>query len=295
MNFPKFIVQNLYSFGNIILKDQTWDIVAASMNVTRDEIKYGWKCLRDLYRGRIKRVFNGNLPSNAPLLQDPLFKLLEVMCAKNMKIGAHSAIVKDPKSAVKNESESNDAGEEPEDAFSVKFDRNVKLQLISLVEQNDLIWNSENPESVPILSSLNFVLLIIFSITYRHLNLDKRDLIWDTIAEKMNFSKATVKALWTRLRNVYRGRKLRLMKGLMRQNSPLLREPVYAKLHKLLDGHMQLGKFTKTKKPALRKGTEPMELGAAVETGPFATMEEKVRLVEEVIKHELLWNSNHDE
>ncbi|EAT45837.1 AAEL002925-PA [Aedes aegypti] len=261
-------------FGNIILKDQTWDIVAASMNVTRDEIKYGWKCLRDLYRGRIKRVFNGNLPSNAPLLQDPLFKLLEVMCAKNMKIGAHSAIVKDPKSAVKNESESNDAGEEPEDAFSVKFDRNVKLQLISLVEQNDLIWNSENPE---------------------HLNLDKRDLIWDTIAEKMNFSKATVKALWTRLRNVYRGRKLRLMKGLMRQNSPLLREPVYAKLHKLLDGHMQLGKFTKTKKPALRKGTEPMELGAAVETGPFATMEEKVRLVEEVIKHELLWNSNHDE
>ncbi|XP_062537440.1 uncharacterized protein LOC134205837 [Armigeres subalbatus] len=262
-------------FGNCVLKDQKWDVIAARMKITREEVKYAWKCLRDLYRGRMKRVFSGKLATTAPLLRDPLFKLLDEMCTDNMKFGSHLAITSAKSQIVEHEKEleSNEALED-NDEFSVKFDKAVKLKLISLVEQHSILWDSEHAE---------------------HLNLEKRDQIWETIAEQMNFTKATVKALWTRLRNVYRGRTLRSMKGLMRQNNPLLREPVYVRLRALLDGHMQLGKFSAKAiaKPLCYQKRKEKEVNLDIESGPFPTLEAKVQFVQEVIKHELLWNSSH--
>lgn len=106
------------------------------MNVTRDELKYTWKCLRDSYRYRLKRVIKGTLESKSSILQDPLFRLLDEMCAENMKFRSRSIMVK----------KSEDSTEYEE--ILINFNEDDKQKLIAIVEQHCNIWNSNHLELV---------------------------------------------------------------------------------------------------------------------------------------------------
>ncbi|XP_062537444.1 uncharacterized protein LOC134205839 isoform X2 [Armigeres subalbatus] len=246
-------------YNNIVLKDRTWDAIAASMNVTRDELKYTWKCLRDSYRYRLKRVIKGTLESKSSILQDPLFRLLDEMCAENMKFRSRSIMVK----------KSEDSAEYEE--ILINFNEDDKQKLIAIVEQHCNIWNSNHLE---------------------YYNLTKRDLTWNTIAEQMRLPKPEVKTLWNNLRNLYRSRTSRLSKGIIDEKSPLLCDPIYVKLQAMFNDSERLKMVPEKKASGWYKATKPMDL-TAVESGPFTTLEDKIKLVQEVMRHELLWNSNH--
>lgn len=265
-------------FHNVAARDATWDRIAAKVNKTRDDTKYAWKCLRDLYRGRVKRKNQGLLPADAGCLQDPLFKQLELMCSGNMRFGSLSMPAERQSplpgaSQASVEELESDAAPEGNDAddYAAEGEGDENMKLLELCEKHKIIWHSRHPD---------------------HSNLEKRDLVWDTIAQKLNLTRAQVKATWTRLRNVYRCRTLRFLKGNIPKSSHLLRAPLYRKLDAMLKEHMQLGKYGGGIGRSV-DSEQPLEQLGRGNNEPFPGMEDKVKLAEEVIKHEYLWNGDH--
>ncbi|XP_065091298.1 uncharacterized protein LOC135712271 isoform X1 [Ochlerotatus camptorhynchus] len=270
--------QKHQDFHNAVARDATWNRIAVTLNKTREEAKYAWKCLRDLYRGRVKRLKQGLLHPEARVLHEPLFKQLELMFAGNMRIGPIPPVTGPPQPAaawkrsahMMDASESDEAPEGHGDGDTVEDEGDENMKLAVLCEKHQIIWNSKHPD---------------------HANLEKRDIVWDSIARKMNLTRVQAKAVWTRLRNVYRGRRLRLLKGNLAKNSHLLRDPLYRKLNTMLKDHMHLGKYGGGISKS--ESSEQTKDAGRGDAGPFPTMEDKVRLVEEVIKYQFLWNATH--
>lgn len=144
-----FHVSNIvcfYSFHNALARDTAWDRIAETVEVTREEVKYSWKCLRDLYRGRVKRLKQGTLRPNARVLHEPLFKQLELMFVDNMRIGSvkgsqQTSMVDVPKTC---DSDSDDATDG--DGCSSKIECDTNMRLAELCEKHKIIWNSKHPE-----------------------------------------------------------------------------------------------------------------------------------------------------
>ncbi|XP_058443720.1 uncharacterized protein LOC131425672 [Malaya genurostris] len=143
------------------------------------------------------------------------------------------------------------------------FDNEKKFQFAQICSNYDIIWNIQHPDYGKIV---------------------KKDRTWDEIAAKMNISKAEAKFQWFRLRGVYRGRHIRLMEGLVTSNDPILADPLYLLLKKMLSENMTIGKSSGV---SLSDEELPSKY--------FTSVDQKIKLVKEITKREVIWNSNHSD
>lgn len=167
--------------------------------MTRDKVKYGWKCLRDLYRGRIKRVIRGQLNRDAQILQDPLFKMLDEMCADNMRIGSTPTV--SIKTLIQHESDSNDA-----DDAVVENDRNENPIPNESAEESEDELEGGTDIKQEIESNSNYEFQIAFA--QEVLTLLKNDsstssCLWEQAGVNLELDSDTAKAHWNEMRQTY--------------------------------------------------------------------------------------------
>ncbi|XP_058818801.1 uncharacterized protein LOC131681783 [Topomyia yanbarensis] len=138
------------------------------------------------------------------------------------------------------------------------FENDRKLELAQICFDYEIIWNTRHPD---------------------HSSSKMKDATWDEIAGKMNISRAEAKYQWIRLRGVYRARYLRLLEGLSSTEDKVCSEPLYQLLEKMLSGNMKIGKSSGVSERRSNLFLNNVEL--------------RIRLLEEISKHENLWNTNH--
>ncbi|XP_058813939.1 uncharacterized protein LOC131677867 isoform X2 [Topomyia yanbarensis] len=236
-------------------RDSYWDQIAEQFNVTRAEIKFQWSRLRGVYRNRYLRAKRGDIASDDPLINEPLYKLLEAMLGENMLVGARGTRQTGQFKSYEQEAGMN--------KFRT-YDNEQKMQLAEVCRNHEIIWNSQHPE---------------YNIAV------KRDAAWDQIAEHFNVTREEVKFQWCRLRNVYRCRCLRAMRGLIRKDDPILTDPLYKLLETMFSENMQVGVRSQllSDNPVIK----PSDLKS------YGSIEQRVQLAEEISKHEMIWNMDH--
>ncbi|XP_058442986.1 uncharacterized protein LOC131425259 [Malaya genurostris] len=246
-------------YNNPTKRDTFWDRIATEFGVTRAEIKFQWNRLRGVYRSRIIRANKGDTASDDPLMNEPLYKVLDAMLGNNMQVGSRGGINK-RKSARQGTDYEHDGNSTRYPTLNLE----KKLQLAEICLSHEVIWNCQHPE---------------YSVTI------KREEAWDEIAKHLNITREEVKFQWGRLRNVYRCRSIRLIRGQIRKDDSLLMDPLYKVLDVMLSENMQVG---------IRSQARSDEsLNKPSETESYGSVEERVRLAEEISKHEMIWNVDH--
>ncbi|XP_055541529.1 uncharacterized protein LOC129727580 [Wyeomyia smithii] len=240
-------------------KDKVWDEIAVQMEVTRAETRYQWSRLRGVYRRRRLRLLDGTIAMDDPILNDPLYKLLDDMLGESMQIGKKSGVLMSAQQHASGPSHS-----EPDAATGVSykvFENDKRLQLAQICYEHEILWNNQHPD---------------YNVGA------KNDKVWDEIALQMEVTRAEARYQWSRLRGVYRGRRLRLLDGTIAMDDPMLNDPLYKLLEDMLGESMQIGKNSGALLSAQQHSG-----------GPFQSIEQQIELLEEIAKHEILWNPNH--
>lgn len=114
-------------YSDQLLRDRTFDELAAERNISADKLKQQWRKLRDFYRLRCSRLIEGKLELNDPLLKEPLYLLLEKMLRDNMEVGKRSA-------------------EGGETATNIAMIQDDKLALAQAFYEREVIWNPTHPQ-----------------------------------------------------------------------------------------------------------------------------------------------------
>lgn len=98
-----------------------------------------------------------------------------------------------------------------------------------------------------------------------------------------------IKQEWKTLRGIYRSRCLRLQKGLIKKNDKILKTPLHQLLKSMFEDHMLVGMRSLGVFPKGFKRSDAIKKNA-IEEEPFSTLEDRMKLVEEIALHDLLWN-----
>lgn len=122
------------------MRDQTWEKIAFNLATDCKSVKQEWKQLKDMFRNRYLRLFNGQLQSDDPLVVEPLYEMLNGMFHENMKLGLKGGQITDEKN---DESESDEV-EDPDK----KFDEETMLEFAKVCYDNDILWNTTDSECV---------------------------------------------------------------------------------------------------------------------------------------------------
>lgn len=166
------------------------------MTKSPNEVKYAWKCLRDLYRNRIKRVIRGELHNGDALLEEPIFKLLHVMCADNMKIGSGRA--DEAKSLIQQDTETNDVMDANASSFNENEpleDAEIDTEIVIEVKEELYLANDELP----------FALAqeVLEHMSKNSPNALSSDSFWNEAEKKLRMNSATAKTLWKVMKKNY--------------------------------------------------------------------------------------------
>ncbi|XP_055541559.1 uncharacterized protein LOC129727598 [Wyeomyia smithii] len=226
-------------------RENAWDLVSKELNVSSKDAERNWTNMRDMYKHRVRRLVRGKISKENFRFDRPLYKMLDEMLT--------------PKEPTLN------AGHSEQDAttsasFKV-FENDRRLKFAQICYGYEIVWNTQHPD---------------------HNVSAKKDKAWDEIAVQMEVTQAEARYQWSRLRGVYRGRRLRLMDGSIAMDDPILNDPLYKLLEDMLGESMQIGKNSGALLSAQQHSG-----------GPFQSIEQQIELLEEIAKHEILWNPNH--
>ncbi|XP_039445461.1 uncharacterized protein LOC120425097 [Culex pipiens pallens] len=180
-------------------KQTKWTNLATQLNTTVDELKRHWKCFKDIYYARRRRLQTGEIKPTHQCLQDPFFLLLEKMWIKNARPAQRQPVPL--------RTTANISAEEVE-----PLPANNRMQLTQLIYDREVIWNRSHPD---------------------HPVLAKRDEAFDEVARELGMSMPELKHHWRTLRSFYCNRYLRMKRGQIAPDHPLLHEPVYLMLRKI--------------------------------------------------------------
>ncbi|XP_058442988.1 uncharacterized protein LOC131425262 [Malaya genurostris] len=246
-------------YNNLIKRDSSWDKIAAEFGVTRAEAKLQWARLRDVYRCRSIRSKKSGYPSDDPIINEPLYKVLDAMLGDNMQMGSRGGMHKKKSARIGTDYEH----EENSSRFPT-LNPEQKMQLAEICCSHEIIWNCQHPE---------------------YYGTTKREEAWDEISKQLNMTCAEVKFHWDRLRSIYRTRSIRLIRGQIRKDDPILTDPLYKVLDVMLNENMQVGIRSEARIDEI--------LDKPSETESYSSVEQRVRLAEEISKHEMIWNLDH--
>uniref|UniRef100_A0A1Q3F3M9 Alcohol dehydrogenase transcription factor myb/sant-like protein n=1 Tax=Culex tarsalis TaxID=7177 RepID=A0A1Q3F3M9_CULTA len=182
-------------------KPAKWTNLATQLNTSVELLKNHWKRFKDIYYARRRRLLVGEIKPNHPCLQDPFFLLLEKMWVGSARSNSRNpAAAPTPASTPK-------SYEEIEPLSPVN-----RMQLTQLIYAREVIWNRAHPD-YPVLA--------------------KRDEAFDEVGRLLGMTMLQLKHHWRTLRSFYRNRYIRLKRGQLAPDHPLLHEPVYLLLQKI--------------------------------------------------------------
>ncbi|XP_055615228.1 uncharacterized protein LOC129761528 [Toxorhynchites rutilus septentrionalis] len=183
-----------------------WKKVQRKLAMNIRTLRNRWRHLRDAYRAHKLRELKGTLK------QEPANEKYEYLISLLQQIVGHTMSFEDPEDSG---GEQNERTETPlgEDGVEEKNDDGQRLALAQEVQKYPIIWCYKHPE---------------------FLDTETRDLTFDKIAEKLSSDRETVKQEWARLKNTFRNRYLRLLKGQLRSDDALIVEPLYKVLKEML-------------------------------------------------------------
>ncbi|XP_053699353.1 uncharacterized protein LOC128746326 [Sabethes cyaneus] len=231
-------------------REEGWEQIGKELNVSCEDAKRRWRNTREMYRLRARRLARGKLYKSESLAYDPLLKLLdEMMKCYPVRSGSKES------SAVASSSNKKSVA-----SYKVfKYDRRLKFAQICY--GYEILWNNRHPD---------------YNVNA------KKEPIWDEIAQQMEITRDEVRYQWSRLRAIYRGRRLGFLEGSIALDDPKLNDPFYKLLEDMLGENMQLGQRSATIMSAQQYAR-----------GPFQRIERQIQLLEEITQREIIWNENH--
>ncbi|XP_055541537.1 uncharacterized protein LOC129727589 [Wyeomyia smithii] len=235
-------------------RENAWDLIGEELNVSAKDAKRSWRNMRDMYRLRARRLAGGKISKEDFLINQPLYKILDEMLSCVPARGSP----KEPKL------DASHSEQEAATGVSYKvFENDKRLQFAQICYGHEILWNNQHPD---------------YNVGA------KKDKVWDEIALQMEVTRAEARYQWSRLRGVYRGRRLRLLDGSIAIDDPILNDPLYKLLEDMLGESMQIGKKSGVLMSAQQHAS-----------GPFQSIEQQTELLEEIAKYELLWSPNHSD
>ncbi|XP_053693535.1 uncharacterized protein LOC128741607 isoform X2 [Sabethes cyaneus] len=234
-------------------REHAWDQISKELNVPCEDAKRTWRNLRDMYRVRARRLARGKLPKDESFANGPFFKLLDEM----VKCYPARGISKNSTAVVSSDKQDAASGV----SYKV-FENDRKLKFAQICYGYEIVWNNRHPD---------------YNINA------KKDPAWDEIAQQMEITRAEARYQWSRLRGVYRGRRLRLLDGSIALDDPILNDPLYKLLEDMLGENMQIG----------QKSGTIMSAQQHAQHGPFESIERQIELLEEISQREIIWNGDH--
>lgn len=105
------------------------------------------------------------------------------------------------------------------------------------------------------------------------------------IALQFGVSMEKIKQEWRSLRAVYRSRFVRSQNGLVRRSNRKFETPFHQLMKSMFEEHMQVG---------IHKNVAPKELHEDnIENDSFGMLEDRMKLLEEIAKHDVIWNKEN--
>lgn len=89
--------------------------------------------MRDLFRNRYLRLFNGHLQSDDPLVTESLYRVLDQMFRENLQTTNETS----------DESDQDEVGKS-----NKKFNKDATFEFAKVCHDHDILWNAKNPECV---------------------------------------------------------------------------------------------------------------------------------------------------
>ncbi|XP_055617079.1 uncharacterized protein LOC129762640 [Toxorhynchites rutilus septentrionalis] len=156
-----------------------------------------------------------------------------------------------------------------------KFDNETKLEFAKICYDNDILWNMKHPD---------------------YNAQDKRNAVWILIAAQFGVTQEKIKNEWCCLRNMYRNRYLRAQSSSSRKRkSGSSKTPLHHLMKSMFEEQM-LSLYAQEEHVRApsghKKGTKSTKLDN-VEKKPFGTPEDRMKLLEEISTHDILWNVNN--
>lgn len=119
-----------------------------------------------------------------------------------------------------------------------------------------------------------------------------RDQAWLKIAEFLVRNCESIKRDWRRLKDIFRNRYLRLFKGQLQSDDPLLAEPCYEILHEMFQENMRMG--SKTEQITDEKSVES-DLDEMEEPEKKFDKNTMFEFAKVCFDNDILWNTKHPE
>ncbi|XP_055613985.1 uncharacterized protein LOC129760362 [Uranotaenia lowii] len=289
-----------------------WEHMATSLQLETRTLQLHWRRIRENYRSYVLRRVRG--PGRRVISTDERFnRLVELLQEMYGDLGLSKQLKREEAEKrteagnysdyeesyqVDKPDDSDAAWYREEETKSRKFDlpeamknlRRNRYSFAKAIHDNEILWNKNHPNND---------------------DRQAKDDAWKAVAKNFNSDITSVKSEWHRLRTFHTERFRRFISGLLNENSPAIKHPLYQLLDKMFGKDIRLGVRGGSLKMRLpRSGNEEGESSNSALIcnlvsinkkpgrrrgikGPFGCLENCITLATEIAKHELLWNITH--
>ncbi|XP_055617078.1 uncharacterized protein LOC129762639 isoform X2 [Toxorhynchites rutilus septentrionalis] len=162
-----------------------------------------------------------------------------------------------------------------EDDPDKKFDNETKLEFAKACYDNDILWNMKHPD---------------------YDAQDKRNTVWALIALQFGVSQEKIRNEWGFLRDMYRSQYLHAQSNSRRKRkNESLMTPLRLLMKSMFEEQM-ISLYVQEKHirtvSRYKKGIKTRQV-KKIEMKPFGTPEARLKLLEEISTHDIIWNVNN--